>query len=93
MTDASDVAVGALLQHFIEDEWCPIAYFSRKLKAVEMRYSTFDRELLPIYLAIKHFRYIHVLEGRQFYVVINHRSLTYSLSHHLIVLLLGKFDT
>ena len=30
MTDAFDVAVGAVLQQFIEDEWHPIAYFSRK---------------------------------------------------------------
>ena len=50
MTDASDVAMGAVLQQFIQDEWCPTAYFSRKNKPVQTRYSTFDRERLAIYL-------------------------------------------
>ena len=26
MTDASSVAVGAVLQQFIDDHWCPIAF-------------------------------------------------------------------
>ena len=70
-TDASDIAVGAVLQQFIEDEWHPIAYLSSALKPVETQYSTFDRELLVIYLDIKHFS--HILEGRQFYVLMDHR--------------------
>ena len=81
MTDASDIAIGAVLQQFVEDEWRPIAYFSKKLKPAETRYSTFDRELLAIYLAIKHFR--HVLEGRQFFVLTDHKPLIYSLSSAL----------
>lgn len=81
MTDASDIAVGAVLQQFVQDEWCPIAYFSKKLKPAETRYSTFDRELLAIYLAIKHFR--HILEGRQFFVLTDHKPLIYSLSSAL----------
>ena len=78
MTDASDVAIGAVLQQFVGDEWRPIAYFSKKLKPAETRYSTFDRELLAIYLAIKHFR--HILEGRPFFVLTDHKPLVYSLS-------------
>ena len=31
MTDASSVAVGAVLQQFIDDHWCPIAFFSTNL--------------------------------------------------------------
>ena len=54
-TDASDVAVGAVLQQYIEGAWRPIAYFSKKLLPAETRYSTFDRELLAIYLSIRHF--------------------------------------
>ena len=56
MTDASDYAVGAVLQQYVDQQWCPIAYFSKKLKQSETKYSTYDRELLAIYLAIKHFR-------------------------------------
>ena len=78
MTDASDVAVGDVLQQFIDDEWHPIPYLSRKLKLAETLCSTFDRELLAIYLSIKDFR--HIREGRQFYVLTDHRPLTYYLS-------------
>ena len=76
-TDASDTAVGAVLQQFINDSWCPIAFFSRKLQPAETRYSTFDRELLAIYLSIKHFR--HFVEGRVFHILTDHKPLIYSL--------------
>ena len=59
MTDASDKAVGAVLQQYVQDTW----------QLAEMRYSTFDRELLAICLAIKHFR--HFLEGRQFHHILS----------------------
>lgn len=56
-TCASDIAVGAVLQQRIDGVWCPLSYFSRALKPAESRYIAFDRELLAVYLAIKHFRY------------------------------------
>lgn len=70
MTDASNVAVGAVLQQFTDNIWKPISYFSRTLTTTERRYSTFDRELLAIYLAIRHFR--HFVEGRNFHIVTDH---------------------
>lgn len=76
ITDASDTAVGAVLQQCIADVWCPISFFSRKLKPAETRYSTFDRELLAIYLAIKHFQYF--VEGREFHVLTDHKPLIYA---------------
>ena len=50
MTDASDTAMGAVLQQYINNHWHPISYFSKALKPAETRYSTFDRELLAVYL-------------------------------------------
>ena len=78
MTDASDTAVGAVLQQYIDNTWHPISFFSRKMKPAETRYSTFDRELLAVYLAIKHFS--HFLEGRHFQVLTDHKPLTYALN-------------
>ena len=78
ITDASDVAVGAVLQQRIGESWSPIAYFSRKLKPSETHYSTFDRELLAVYLAIKHFH--HFVEGRIFHILTDHKPLTFALS-------------
>ena len=78
MTDASNTAVGAVLQQHINDTWTPIVFFSRTLKPAETRYSTFDRELLAVYLAIKHFR--HFIEGRQFHIYTDHKPLIYALN-------------
>nr|VZI05829.1 unnamed protein product [Spirometra erinaceieuropaei] len=54
MVDASTVAVGAVLQQHINDSTRPLAFFSKKLSPAETRYSTYGRELLAIYLALKH---------------------------------------
>ena len=84
ITDASDTAVGAVLQQRIDSVWSPLSYFSRKLTPAETRYSTFDRELLAVYLAIKHFR--HSIEGRRFFIITDHKPLTFALAsqskHH-----------
>ena len=53
MTDASDMAVGAVLQQTLTAH-----SFSRKMTPAETRYSS---ELLALYLAIKQFR--DFLEG------------------------------
>ena len=45
---------------------------------METLYSAFDRELLAVYLAIKHFR--HFLEERLFHVFTDHKLLTYALN-------------
>jgi transposase InsO family protein len=55
----------------------PLAFFSAKLSAAQVKYSAFDRELLSCYLAIKHFRWI--LEGREFYVQTDHKPLTFAV--------------
>ena len=78
MSDASDRAVGAVLQQQIDGEWHPLSYFSKKLRPAETRYSTFDRELLAVYLSIKHFR--HLVEGRDFHVITDHKPLTFALA-------------
>ena len=78
ITDASDVTVGAVLQQYTKGRWHPLAFFSKALKPAETRYSTYDRELLAIYLAIKHFQYF--LEERDFHVLTDHKPLVYAFS-------------
>lgn len=78
MTDASSSAVGAALhQRTLDNAPLPLGFFSRKLTASETRYSTFGRELLAIFLAIRHFR--HYLEGREFTVFTDHKPLTHAI--------------
>nr|CAX82942.1 Retrovirus-related Pol polyprotein [Schistosoma japonicum] len=53
--DDSDSAVGAVLQQCIGQAWQPLAFFSRRSNDTESRYSTFGRELLVMYCAVRHF--------------------------------------
>lgn len=77
-TDASDVAVGAVLQQYVRNTWVPLAFFSRKLKPPERKYSAFNRELLALYLGIRHFRYF--LQSRPFTAFTDHKPLTFCMT-------------
>ena len=76
-TDASSNAIGAVIHQVINNTSKPISFFSVKLNTAQQKYSTFSREILAIYLAIRHFR--HILEGRNFVVYTDHRPITYAL--------------
>ena len=77
-TDASDYAVGAVHEQWVNGAWQPLAFFSRQLRPSERNYSTFDRELLGLYLAVRHFRFL--LEARPFTAFVDHRPLTFAMA-------------
>jgi hypothetical protein len=54
-----------------------LAFYSKKLSGAGTRYSTFDRELLAAFSAVRHFRFL--LEGRQFRLLTDHKPLVTSL--------------
>ena len=72
-TDASSIAVGAVLQQKVHDIWYPLAFFSKKLNKSQQLSSTFARELLAIYLSCKHFN--HWLEGNSITIFTDHKPL------------------
>ena len=74
-TDASNNAIGGFLCQIEEDGPHPLEFFSKKLLESQSRYSTFDRELLGIFLSVKHFR--HLVEGRELTIFTDHKPLTY----------------
>ncbi|CAK1603499.1 unnamed protein product [Parnassius mnemosyne] len=76
VTDASDGAIGAVLQQLKDGVWQPLAFFSRKLSPSQQRYSPYDRELLAIYEAIKYFR--HMVEARHFTIYTDHKPISFS---------------
>ena len=51
--DASDIVIGVMLEHEVQSEWNPIAFFSRHIHSSERKYSAFDRDLLAVDLAIR----------------------------------------
>ena len=75
MVDVSDTVIGAIIQQEINHQWQLIAFVPKKLTPAETKYSTFDRELLAIYLSIKHFQYF--VEGRDFYILTDQKPLTF----------------
>lgn len=78
VTDASDLAMGSVLQQRKNEAWEPLAFFSKKLSPSQQKYSPYDRELLSIYESIKHFR--HMLEARHFVVYTDHKPLSYAFT-------------
>ncbi|KAJ8731369.1 hypothetical protein PYW07_004533 [Mythimna separata] len=78
MTDASDHGIGAVLQQRDNGAWKPLAFFSKTMSATQSRYSTYDRELLAIYMSVKHFR--RLIEGCDVTVYTDHKPLSYALS-------------
>lgn len=78
MTDASDRSIGAVLQMKIDNTWKPLAFFSKTMSETQRRYSVYDRELLAMYAAVKHFR--RLIEGNDVIIYTDHKPLTYALT-------------
>ena len=72
-TDASNHALGAVLEQRGPNGWEPLAFYSANLKPNQRMWPPFDRELLAIFRATRHFR--PMLEGRPFIIFTDHQSL------------------
>ncbi|CAL1683860.1 unnamed protein product [Lasius platythorax] len=80
-TDASNIAMGAVLEQYQSGDWKPLGFYSKKLSETQQRYSTYDRELLAIYAALKFFR--HMVEGRDVTIATDHKPLQYAFQQPL----------
>ncbi len=73
-TDVSTTHVGAVIQQKPPgSRWRPLGFCSAQLDKAQTNYSVFNRELLAVVAAIKHFLYM--LEGRQFVLFTDHKPL------------------
>jgi RNase H-like domain found in reverse transcriptase/Reverse transcriptase (RNA-dependent DNA polymerase)/Integrase zinc binding domain/Chromo (CHRromatin Organisation MOdifier) domain/Retroviral aspartyl protease len=76
--DASDYALGGVCsQHDEFGQLHPIAYYSRKLLPAEMNYQIYDKELLAIVCAFKHWRHYLEFSSSTTQVLTDHRNLEY----------------
>ncbi|GFU03887.1 transposon Ty3-G Gag-Pol polyprotein [Nephila pilipes] len=74
MVDASDTAIGGVIQQKVNDVW-KLSFCSRRLTPTRIQYSN-AKDLLIADSIIKHFRYL--LEGREFSLSTDHRPLIYT---------------
>ena len=77
-TDASDVAVGAVVSQLQNGEEKAIAYASLGLSPEQKRYCTTRKELLAVVKFTRQFR--HYLLGRPFIIRTDHSSLTWLMN-------------
>ncbi|GJP80063.1 hypothetical protein CLOP_g10298 [Closterium sp. NIES-67] len=75
ITDASDIAIGAVLMQDFGNGLQPIAYESRKMQSAERNYPVHDKEMLAIVHAFKIWRCY--LTGADVTVRTDHKSLQY----------------
>jgi len=74
-TDASKLAIAAVLSQMQDGVERPIAYASRQMNKVEQAYSASESEMLALVWATKFFRcYLH---GKEFLVRTDHSALSY----------------
>lgn len=83
--DASDYALGAVISQYDDDGVLhPVAYYSRKLLPAEMNYQIYDKELLAIVCAFKHWRHYLEFSSAATEVLTDHRNLEYfTTTRHL----------
>lgn len=77
-TDASDFALGAVLSQRFDDGDHPICYASRTLNESEIKYSTYQKELLAIIWSTSYFR--PYLYGREFDIITDHQPLQWLMT-------------
>ena len=75
-TDACGYATGAVLLQDRGDGLRPVAYFSKTLKGAELRYSTYDKEMLALVRALRHFRH-YIMGAPKTAVFTDHRALKF----------------
>ena len=70
--DASGLAIGAILEQVHEGKIEPLGYFSKALHGPQMKFSTYDLELLSVYSSVKYFE--HLLLDKPFTILTHRRA-------------------
>jgi hypothetical protein len=79
--DASDFAIGSVLEQEHSTGWHPVEFMSKSLNSAEKNYSATDREFVAIRYSLE--KWQHLLANREFTIYTDHAALTYlqSSSH------------
>ena len=72
-SDASDRAVGVVMEQRVSGSRYPLAYFSKQLRPPEQKYKTINRQLLGLCVVVRHLRFY--LEWGPFKIFTHHEPL------------------
>jgi len=77
-TDCSDLAAAGLLSQKcpIDDQWHPVAFYSKALKEAETHYEIHDKELYAVILGLKEWR-TELISLASFLIITDHKALEY----------------
>ena len=76
-SNASDLAISAVLEQKVNNQWQPLSFFSRQFKKAELKYAMFDKELMGVFSAVKHFKYY--IEARPCTIFTDHKPIVDAL--------------
>ena len=77
--DASNVALGAVLNHHIDGKYCPVAYASRTLNPHEQKLTAYELECMACIWGIEKFK--DYLQFRPFHLYTDNGALTWLFNH------------
>ena len=77
--DASDIALGAVLNQEVDGHLAPIAFASRSLSEAETRYSVYEREILAIVFGCEKFRTF--IEHKPFSIQTDNQAVSWLQKH------------
>lgn len=79
--DSSKYAIGAVLSQIFDDLFPhPIEFYSRKLNDAEIKYDTFDKEMLAIVAAFQHWRPYLLHSAHEVIIYTDHHNLEYFMT-------------
>jgi hypothetical protein len=84
-TDTSDTVVAAVFsQKGLDEEWHPVAYFSKTMAPAETNYPIYDKEMLAIVQSLQHWR--AELQGTTdpIEVITDHKALEYFMTSKVL---------
>jgi transposase InsO family protein len=79
-TDASDGVVASVLSQKHEDDWLPVAFYSKTMQAAELNYEVHDKEMLAIVKSFAYWRAELTSTPHQIRVFTDHKALEYFMT-------------
>jgi hypothetical protein len=90
-TDASDYAVGAVLQQDIGSGLQPVGFMSKKLSATQCSYSAYEKELYAILCALNEWKHYLYESTHKTVIVTDHNPLQYVLKQKKVTPKLARW--